>query len=1311
MKQRIRTQPYPWLLLFVGVLLNFMTCADAWAQASSRVVISQVYGGGGNSGAAYKNDFVELFNRSTTAVDLTGWSIQYASATGTGNFSSNGTVVLSGTIQPGGYYLVQLASGGTNGSPLSGTDASGTINLSGTAGKVVLVNVATGLPCNGGSAACDPANLAKIEDLVGFGIANFFEGTAAVPTLSNTTAAIRNSNGCTDTNNNNEDFTTGTPNPRNSASPVNLCGGPASPSLVVTPSSRTGINGLAYVEGSGPASATLSVTGSSLNAATGTITASSSSTAFTVSPTTATFSGSALSASTFTVQLAAGLTAASGPYSGTITFEGGGATAVVPVSGTVTAPPVDGITPIGTARTLINQTVTIQGTVTASGQLGAKQLYVQDNTGGVLVYSGSGTDYTTQTQIGDVVKLQGKIELYQGGIEVNGVQAFTLVSTGNPAPTPTPITLDQIGNYQGQLVSITGASVSPASTTFSSGNVTISTNVNSATATLRISANSGLVGAGQPTAPFSVTGIADRFLANAPTTGTDNIQLLPRQLSDVQGATPPAAPTDQFCGSSPVSGSLTQDQTFDFATFNTEFFGAPAGTIVCTNGTLRYQNQGPANETLQAQNVNKVLSAINADVFVLEEVSDENLLRNNLPAGYALSCSDRFSYYFQDDCMQTPDNQGYVFGPSSLAQKVCVAYKTSTVTSVSASALLSDYYGFPTTTPAGSAPNNWSSGRLPYLFVADATINGVTRRLNIIGIHAKSGSATGDYNRRKQDILDLYNLLTNSSTQPGPLGGQFTKANIIIAGDFNDNLTGSIATGQNSTYKPFVDDKANFAGLTLPLEDEQGCNTFFGNAGSSFLDQIIISNELFDAYVPGSVGIQTSFSAISGNFTNTTSDHRPVFARFDLSKIAAPLTATLVASTSAVCAGSPVDFSVSVSGLSTGDTYSYTISNGTNSTSASGVSASATQASLVPTVTGSYTITVVTSANTSATATSGNVALNALPTNASLTSGTLTCAATSVTLIASATGGTAYTLSNGQTSQTGQFVISTAGTYTATISNANGCLATATTTVASSTLTPTVSLSNTGPLSFTNATVTLTASGGSSYTFSTGAAQQGGVSGATATVTTTGVYSVTAQDANGCTATASTTVTGGNSPTACRSASATINVVVAGKPVKYEWYKNTLTSPKLMETPQLFRGTATSSLTLINAQSNTQGNFYLKVTDQSGAVTIYGPFRLTVDASCRGRELAVENITAEPGLTITILGNPLVDGQLKATISGAAGKAVQVQLMDTRGHAIYQQQATDQQRIDWNLSTHPSGLYILQAYTDQQQVIYKVVKP
>jgi predicted extracellular nuclease len=52
-------------------------------SAQSQVVISQVYGGGGNANATYTNDFVELFNKGNASVDISGYSIQYASATGT----------------------------------------------------------------------------------------------------------------------------------------------------------------------------------------------------------------------------------------------------------------------------------------------------------------------------------------------------------------------------------------------------------------------------------------------------------------------------------------------------------------------------------------------------------------------------------------------------------------------------------------------------------------------------------------------------------------------------------------------------------------------------------------------------------------------------------------------------------------------------------------------------------------------------------------------------------------------------------------------------------------------------------------------------------------------------------------------------------------------------------------------------------------------------------------------------------------------------------------------------------------------------
>ena len=70
------------------------------------LVISQLYGGGGNAGAILKNDFIEIYNRGTSTVDLAGWSVQYSSAAGTGNWSVT-PLCLTGSclIRPGRYFL------------------------------------------------------------------------------------------------------------------------------------------------------------------------------------------------------------------------------------------------------------------------------------------------------------------------------------------------------------------------------------------------------------------------------------------------------------------------------------------------------------------------------------------------------------------------------------------------------------------------------------------------------------------------------------------------------------------------------------------------------------------------------------------------------------------------------------------------------------------------------------------------------------------------------------------------------------------------------------------------------------------------------------------------------------------------------------------------------------------------------------------------------------------------------------------------------------------------------------------------------
>lgn len=200
------------------------------AASVSGVVVSQVYGGGGNSGATYKNDFIELYNAGTTAVSLSGWSVQYASAAGT----SWQVTTLSGSIAPGGYYLVQEAAGTGGTTALPAPDATGSIMMAAASAKVALVSSTTALTGTG----CPVA--APVVDFVGYGTANCFEGSAGTPALTNTTAALRKNGGKQDTNDNAADFATGAPTPRNSGVVPPPAAGPVT-RVTVTPSA-TAVN-------------------------------------------------------------------------------------------------------------------------------------------------------------------------------------------------------------------------------------------------------------------------------------------------------------------------------------------------------------------------------------------------------------------------------------------------------------------------------------------------------------------------------------------------------------------------------------------------------------------------------------------------------------------------------------------------------------------------------------------------------------------------------------------------------------------------------------------------------------------------------------------------------------------------------------------------------------------------------------------------------------------------------------------------------------------------------------------------------------
>jgi hypothetical protein len=188
------------------------------APPPTTIKISQVYGGGGNSGATYSNDFIELFNQSGTAVDISTWSVQKAAGTvatwEVTNLCPNGGTC---TIQPYHYYLVQESAGANvNTVALPAPDITGVIALSADTGKIALVANTTAL-----SGVCPTGG--AIVDFVGYGVT--CSETNPTGAASATHAVIRKHNGCVDTDNNANDFEVFGPLPRDSASPANYCGG------------------------------------------------------------------------------------------------------------------------------------------------------------------------------------------------------------------------------------------------------------------------------------------------------------------------------------------------------------------------------------------------------------------------------------------------------------------------------------------------------------------------------------------------------------------------------------------------------------------------------------------------------------------------------------------------------------------------------------------------------------------------------------------------------------------------------------------------------------------------------------------------------------------------------------------------------------------------------------------------------------------------------------------------------------------------------------------------------------------------------
>jgi hypothetical protein len=217
-----------------GIFLGVNTTCTA-SSPCPQVVISQIYTSGGDTGAIYNADFIELFNRGSTAQSLAGWSIQYTVGVGTSWVAS---ALPTFTLQPGQYYLIKGGAGSV-GAALPTPNTTNSLSMSATAGKIALCNTTAAL--NGAIAT---GTGPTILDFVGYGSANGYSGPAPAPAPGPATSLIRAAAGCTDTASNTADFVLGGVNPRNSSTTISTCSsGCAGPTITALVGAGTACTG------------------------------------------------------------------------------------------------------------------------------------------------------------------------------------------------------------------------------------------------------------------------------------------------------------------------------------------------------------------------------------------------------------------------------------------------------------------------------------------------------------------------------------------------------------------------------------------------------------------------------------------------------------------------------------------------------------------------------------------------------------------------------------------------------------------------------------------------------------------------------------------------------------------------------------------------------------------------------------------------------------------------------------------------------------------------------------------------------------
>jgi len=876
----------------------------------AQVVINEVYGGGGNSGATWKNDFIELYNNSSSPVTLAGWSVQYASSTGSTWTATN----LTGTIPAHGYYLIQEAAGAGGTTSLPTPDATGNINMSATTGKVALTSSTTIL-----SGTCPTGG--SLVDFVGYGAANCSENTP-VGALTNTTSAQRTVTGH-DTDNNSADFSTGSPSPTNSSTGVDT-----TPPTIVSTSPADNSTGISDT-------AALIIKFSEAIAKNVGVITIHNSTAGTIDYVFLQSSNPNVVINADTLKIYGVNLQPNSDYYVTIPDS-----IVKDLAGNKFAGINDNTTWnfstgsfVAPTAGQLNFTYNLNATPNIFGGLGFRQYSVRGplvweattfgNTGNALQMNGffNNTNQANEDWLilppFDLSATTFPLLSFSSRTKFNGDPLALKVSTDYPGyGNPNNYTWTDVnGKFPAETSDTWTASSNINLSAFRQSNVYIafvytSSNDDGARWTLddiRVDNSSTPPPA---TITTSTNELQFAYVANG-STASKTFTLNASEITDditITTNSPFAVSKDGVTYSSSItytvgeannipktvyvqfsptqndhnyngavtitSGSLTNSVVVKGSSLD------PVKTLEVVNWNLEWFGStvfGPTDDNLQEQNVGTIMRNIGADLFALAEVVDTARLGNivrSMP-GYAYVVSNYGSH--------TNPNEVPAPAPDALAQaqKLAFVYKTSIFTNISTTALLSTGINTPGDVSTTSY-NNWASGRFPYMMTADVTLDGVVKTVRFVLIHAKANTAptTPSYNRRKAGADELHDLLNTT----------YGSDNVVLLGDFNDDLDQTITDGitpPTTSYIAFTSDTpANYTLLTLPLSLAGERSTV---SHDNVIDHIIVSNELSNNFISGSSDILTDVSGLVSGYGTTTSDHYPVFSRYTFSAQALPI--------------------------------------------------------------------------------------------------------------------------------------------------------------------------------------------------------------------------------------------------------------------------------------------------------------------------------------------------------------------------------------------------------------------------------------